>query len=147
MIETACFYNNFTTLSTPCMIYIQAWLCFKAWYLCPAMLLTSADVRPGVSPDHVGAAQTAQVPEEEEQGDEVGTEAHHGDLDLEQGDTGIIEMNDNYYLNTISASLSPHMVTPSQPQNNRTLTRNHRGYNQEPLIIFCTVTCTRNVCP
>ena len=59
------------------------------------MLLTSADVRPGVSPDHVGAAQTAQVPEEEEQGDEVGTEAHHGDLDLEQGDTGIIERGKN----------------------------------------------------
>ncbi len=43
------------------------------------VLLTSADVWR-LSPDHEGAALAAQVPEQEEQGDQEWPEAHHGDL-------------------------------------------------------------------
>ena len=59
--------------------------------------------------------------EDAEQGDEVGTEAHHGNLDLEQGDIERSKMNDNYYLfehrflNQLSSSFSLYLSCERLP--------------------------------
>lgn len=93
LIETACFYRNFinslhdSNSSSAVFQGLDSKCCLMFnMFICPGLLLTSADVRR-LPPDHVGAgeaAQAVQVPEEEEQGDELRPEAHHGDLQHEE---------------------------------------------------------------